>query len=130
MNAKSDDLNPDMAAEVPQHPTAHALGDGPTAENVTEALRSLGNSKAVGPDELQVELLNLELHHDPTILREFRQIIIRVWREGKYPKGGVTRSLRSYTKRRTGQSVGTTVASLVAYGGQVILKIVAKRLGD
>ena len=43
LNAKLDELNPDVAADVPQQPTAHALGDEPTAEEVTEALRSLGN---------------------------------------------------------------------------------------
>ena len=35
LNAKSDNLNPDMAAEVPQQPTAHGLGDEPTVEEVS-----------------------------------------------------------------------------------------------
>ena len=67
-----------MAAEVPQQPTAHTLGDEPTAEEVTEALRSLGNSNEARPNELPVELLKLGLHHDPTILRDFHEIIIQV----------------------------------------------------
>ena len=74
-----------MAAEAPQQPTAHTLGDELTIEEVAAALRSMG-LKAVGPDELPVELLKLGLHHDPTIFREFHQIIIRVWREGKVPE--------------------------------------------
>ena len=46
-----------MAAEVPHQRTAYSVGDEPTAEEVTEALRSLGNSKAVVPDKPPVELL-------------------------------------------------------------------------
>ena len=75
-----------MAAEVPQQPTAHALGDEPTAEEVTEALRSLGNSKAVESDKLPVKPLALGLQHDLIVLREFHQVITRVWREGKVPQ--------------------------------------------
>ena len=86
MNANSDNLNPYVAAEVPQQPTAHTLGDEPTIEEVAAALRSMGNSKAVGPDELPVELLKLGLHHNPTFFREFHEIIIRVWRERKVPQ--------------------------------------------
>ena len=86
LNTNPDNLNPYVAAELPQQPTAHALGDEPKIEEVAAALRSMGNSKAVGPDELPVELLKLGLHHNPTILRELHQTIIRVWREGKVPQ--------------------------------------------
>ena len=43
-----------MAAAVPPQAMAHTLGDEPTIEDVAKALRSMGNSKAVGPDELLV----------------------------------------------------------------------------
>ena len=75
-----------MAAEVSQQPTAYALGDEPAAEEVAVALRSMGNSITVGLDQLPVEFLKLGLHHYPTVLREFYQIIIRVWREGQVPQ--------------------------------------------
>ena len=80
-----------MVAVFPPQPTAHALGDEPTAEEVKEALWSLGNSKVVGLDELPVELLKLGLHHDPTVLREFHQIIIGSGVKERYPKGDVTK---------------------------------------
>ena len=112
MNANSDNLNPDMAADVPQQPKAHVLGDEPTAEEVTEALRSLGNSKAVGQDELPVELLKLGLHHDPIFLREFHHIIIWVWSEGKVPQRWRDAVIKVLHKRKDGQSAGTTVVSL------------------
>ena len=33
-----------------------------------------------------MELLKLGLHHRPAVLREFHQVIIRVWREEKVPQ--------------------------------------------
>ena len=111
-----------MAAEVPQQPKAHTLGDEPTIEEVAAALRSMGNSKAVGPDELPAELLKLGLHHNPTVFREFHQIIIRVWRDG------VIKVLQK-KKDRT-ECWNYRGISIVAHSGKVLLKIVAKRLGD
>ena len=43
LNAKLDNLNSNMAAEVPQQPMAHALGNEPTAEEFSAALRAMGN---------------------------------------------------------------------------------------
>ena len=44
-------------------------------------MRSMGNSNAVRPDEFPVELLRLGPHHDPRVLRDFHQVITRLWRE-------------------------------------------------
>lgn len=96
-----------MTVEVPQQPTAHAPGDEPTAEEATEVLMPLGNSKAVGPDELSVEFLKFGLH----------QIIIRVCRKVK----------DSHNNEGQGRvrelPCGT---SLVAQAGKALPKIVAK----
>ena len=120
-----------MAAGVTQQPTAHTLGDEPLIEEVTAALRSMGNSKAVGPDELPVELLKLGLHHDPTILREIHQIIIRVWCEGKVPQRWRDVVIKVLHKKKDWTECGNYRGiSLVAHAGKVLLKIVAKRLGD
>ena len=62
----------------PQLPTAHALGRELTVEEAAAALRTMGNSKSVRLEEFSVELLKLGLHHDPTVLRVFHEIIIRV----------------------------------------------------
>ena len=74
----------------------------------------MDNSKAVGPDELPVELLKLGLHYDPTILREFHQI--RVWREGKVPqrwRDAVTKVL--HKKKDPIECVNYRSISLVAH---------------
>ena len=81
LNGESDQLDHSTIAEIPQHSIAHVLGVEPTEEVVASALPSMANAKAVGPDDLLVKLLNLGLHHDATVLREFHRVITRVWRE-------------------------------------------------
>ena len=101
------------------------------AEEVTEALRSLGNSKAVGPDEHLVELLKTGLYRYLTILQEFHQIIIRVWREGKVPQRWRDAVIKVLHKKKDRTDCGNYRGiSLVVHAGKVLLKIVAKRLGD
>ena len=78
LNGESDQLDHSIIEGIPQHPVAHVLGVEPTEEEVASALRSMANAKAVGPDELPVELLKLGLHHDTTVLREFHRVITRV----------------------------------------------------
>ena len=73
LNGESDQLDHSIITRIPQHPVAHVLGVEPTEEEMASALRSMANAKAVRPDELPVELLQLGLHHDTTVLREFSQ---------------------------------------------------------
>ena len=78
-----------------------------------------------------MELLKLGLHHDPTILREFHQIIIRVWREGKVPQRWRDAVIKVLHKKKDRTECGNYRGiSLVAHAGKVLLKIVAKRLSD
>ena len=46
----------------------------------------MANAKAVGPDELPVELLKLGVNHNPTVLREFPQAIKLVWHQREVPQ--------------------------------------------
>ena len=78
-NAKPNKRRPDIIAGIPQRPTTHTLGVEPTENEVIEALSSMANAKALGPDELQVELLKLGRNHDPTVLREFHRVMKLVW---------------------------------------------------
>ena len=43
----------------------------------------MANAKAVGPDELPVELLKRGLHHDSRVLQEVHKAITRDWRVEK-----------------------------------------------
>ena len=70
MNAKSDMLDLDPLKRPPQQPVTSALGIKPTEEEVSTAINTIANRKAVGLDGLPVELLKLGLQHDQTILLE------------------------------------------------------------
>ena len=83
LKAKSYKLRLDITGELPQWPVTHALGVEPTENALIAALRSMANAKAVGLDELSVELLKLGLNHDPTVLREFHWVIKLVWHQRK-----------------------------------------------
>ena len=107
----------------------NALGVEPTEIELIGGLRSMANAKAVGPDELPVELLKLGINHDPTVLREFHRMIERVWHQRKVPqrwRHAVIKILHK-TKDRT-ECGNYRGISLVAHAGKVLLKIVATRL--
>ena len=73
LNSKFEKLRLDIIEELPQWPITHELGVEPAESELIGALRSMANAKAVGPDELPVELLKLGINHDPTVLREFHR---------------------------------------------------------
>ena len=74
LNSKSDKLRLSIIEGLPQWPITHALGVEPTENELTGALRSMANAKAVGPDELLIELLRFGINHDPTVLRNVSTI--------------------------------------------------------
>ena len=128
LNAKSDKRRLDILEGLPQWPVTHALGVKPTENELIGALRSMANSKAVGPDELPVELLKLGLNHDPTVLREFHRVIKLVLHQRKVPqrwRDAVINILHKKDRTECGNYRGI---SLVAHAGKVLLKIVATRL--
>ena len=55
---------------LPQWSATDDLGIESTGNELIAALRSMANGRAVGADELQVELLKLGLNHDPTMFRK------------------------------------------------------------
>ena len=105
INAKSDKLRLDIIEGLPQWPVIHALRVEPTETELTTALRSMANAKAVGAEKLPVELLKLGLNHRPTVLREFHRAMKPVWHQRKIPQ----RWRDVVTKRRTGPSARVIV---------------------
>ena len=86
LNSKSDKLRLDIIKEIPQWLIKHALGVEPKENELIAVLRSMANAKAVGPDELPVELLKLGITHDPTVLREFYRVIKLVRHRREVPQ--------------------------------------------
>ena len=83
LNSESDGLDPGITMMFPLQPAAYDLGVEPTDDDVAVELRGMRNSKAVGPDGLSVDFLNLGVHHDRIMLH---RLITRMWREGRVPQ--------------------------------------------
>ena len=91
LNTTSAALNRTISEGLSQKPTALSLGDPPVVSETKNALRSMANGKAMGPDELPAELLKLGLSDSSDeILLAFHDIIVAVWMTGKYRKSGKT----------------------------------------
>ena len=87
------------------------------------------NAKAVGPDELPVELLKLGINNDPTVLRVFHGVIKRVWHQREVPQRWRDAVIKVLHKKKDRTECGNYRGiSLVAHAGKVLLKIVATRL--
>ena len=128
LNSKSDKLKLDIIEELPQWPITHALGVEPT-ENELIGLRSMANAKAVGPDELPVELLKLGINKYPTVLRVFHGVIKRVWHQREVPQRWRDTVIKVLHKKKDRTECGNYRGiSLVAHAGKVLLKTVATRL--
>ena len=128
LNSKYDKLRLDNIEGLPQWPITHALGVEPTENELIGALESMVNAKAVGPDELPVELLKLGISHDPTVLREFHRVIKVVWHQREVPqrwRDAVINVMRKKDRVECGNYRGI---SLVAHENNILLKIVATRL--
>ena len=90
----------------------------------------MANAKAVGPDELPVELLKLGINLDPTVLWQFRRVIKLVWHQREVPRrwrDAVIKVLHNKKKDRT-ECGNCRGISLVAHAGNGFLKIVVTRL--
>ena len=86
LNAKSPKLDPNIAEGRDQWPENMPLGVQPTMQELTDAIRSLANGKAVGPDEVTVELSKITLNSDPVLRRRLLGVVVRIWRGGEVPQ--------------------------------------------
>ena len=89
----------------------------------------MANAKAVGPDELPVELLKLGINNDPTVLWVFHLVIKRVWHQREVPPRWRDAVIKVLHKKKDRFECGNYRGiSLVAHAGKVLLNIVATRL--
>ena len=86
LNAKSPRLDPNIAEGLDQWPENMPLGVQPIMPELTDAIRSLANGKAVGPDGVSVELFKITLNGDPALRRRLLDIVVRSWRAGEVPQ--------------------------------------------
>ena len=86
LNAKSQRLDPNIVKDPDQWPENIPLGVQLTMQELTDAIRSLANGKAVGPDGLSVELFKITLNGDPALRRRLLDIVVRIWRGVEVPQ--------------------------------------------
>ena len=117
-------IDPTINDLLPPRPLKLSLGDEPSMDEVTEALKCILKWKAFGRDGLPAELL-----HHPTFAQCFHSVLDNIRATGEVHqqrKYAITKVLhktkdRSYCNNYRG-------VSLVAYAGRVLLKIVALSL--
>ena len=95
---------------------------------MTDALKEVSNWKAIGPDGLHAELLNID---HSTFAQCFHSILVNVWVTGEVPqqwKDAFIQVLHQ-TKNRTDCNNNRGI-SLVAHACKGLLKIVAPSLSN
>ena len=93
-------------------------------------MKAMANAKAVRPDGLFIELLQLGLQQDRTILLGLHRVTTFIWRERKVPQewkdAVITVIHKKDDKTECGNYRGI---SFVSNAGKVLLKEVDRRLG-
>ena len=131
LNAKSPRLDPNIAEGLDQWPKNMPLRVQPTMQEMTDTIRSLANGKAVGPDEVSVELFKITLNGDPALRRRLLDIVVRIWRGGEVPQQWKYVIIMVVHKKRDRAECGNyRDISLVAHAGKILLKIIARRLSQ
>ena len=107
------------------------LGVQPSMQEMTDAIRSLANGKAVGPDGVSVELFKITLNGDPALRRRLLDIIVRIRRRGEVPQQWKDAIIMVLHKKKDRAECGNYRGiSLVAHAGKILLKIIARRLSE
>ena len=131
LNAKSPRLDPNIAEGLDQWPENMPLGVQPTMQELTDAIRSLANGKAVGPDGVSVELFKITLNGDPALRRRLVDIVIRIWRGGAVPQQWKDVIIMVLHKKKDRTECGNYRGiSLIAHARKILLKIIARRLSE
>ena len=103
----------------------------PTTQELTDAIHSLANGKAVGPDGVSVRLISITLNGDPALRRRLLDIVVRFWRGGEVPQQWKDAIIKVLHKKKDWTECGNyRDISLVAHAGKILLKIIARRLSE
>ena len=100
-------------------------------QELTHAIRSLANGKAVEPDGVSVELFKINLDGNPALRRRLLDIAVRIWRGGEVPQQWKDAMIMVlHTKRDRTECGNYRGISLVGHAGKILLKIIARRLSE
>ena len=105
------------------------MGVHPTMQELTGAIHSLANGKAVGPDGVSFELFKITLNGDSVLCRRLIDIIVRIWRGAEVSQQWKDAIIMVLHKKKGRAEVGNYRGiSLVAHADKILLKIIARRL--
>ena len=131
LNAKSPRLDPNIAERLDQWPETMPLRVQPTMQELTGAIRSWANGKAVGPDGVSAKLFKITLNGDPALRRRLLDIVVRFWRGGEVPQQWKYAIIMIFHKKKDRTECGNYRGiSLVAHASKILLKIIARRLSE
>ena len=131
LNTKSPRLDPNIAESLDQWPENMPPGVQLTMQELTDAICSLANGKAVGLDGVSVELFKITLNGDPALRRRLLDIVIRIWRGGEVSQQWKDAIIMVLHKKKDRTECGNYRGiSLVAHGDNILLKIIARRLSE
>ena len=131
LNAKSPRPDPNVAEGLDQWPENIPLRVQPTMQELTDAIRSLANGKAVGPNGVSVELFKITLNGDPSLRRRLLDIVVRIWGGSEVPQQWKDAIIMVLHKKKDRTECGNYRGiSLVAHDGKILLKIIARRLSE
>ena len=100
-------------------------------QELADAIGSLANGKAVGPDGVSVELFQITLNGDPALRRRLLDIVVRIWRGSEVSQQWKYAIIMVLHKKKDRTECGNYRGiSLVAHAGKILLKIIARRLSE
>ena len=107
------------------------MGVQPTMQELTDAIRSLANGKAVGPDGVSIELFKITLNNDLALRQRLLDIVVRTWRGSEVPQRWKYAIIMVLHKKKDRTKCGNNRGiSLVAHVGKILLRIIARRLSE
>ena len=92
----------------------------------------MANGKAVGSDEVSVELFKITLNEDPALRQRLLDIVVRIGGGGdEVPQQWKDAIIMVLHKKKDRTECGNYRGiSLVAHAGKILLKIIARRLSE
>ena len=111
LNTKSPKVDPNIAECLEQWLENTTLGNQPTMHELTDAIRSLANGKAVGREGFPVELFKIVLNGDPALRQRLLDIVVGIWRGEEVPQQWKDATIKVLHTKTIGQSAATTGVS-------------------
>ena len=122
---------PNIAEGLNQWPDNMPPGVQPTMQELTDAICSLANGKAVGPDGVSIELFEITLNGDSALPRRLLDIVVHIWSGGEVSQQWKCAIIMILHENKDRTECGNYRGiSLVAHASKILLKILARCLSE